>query len=192
MSNYMHPGLCILYAIGIWVIFIILLFVIGIIIDKITRQKKELDFIFTAFKIGTAVLSLFAIMSLCVWIFVPCHETLLDTKVDTDTKEITSTLKYTKVINENGVTAITSSDGYVVISGDNYLCFYKTPEGIREQKIPSKSESTVIVYTNETPQLCVTTTVKHYRDYWWFFYSYERTTETVQYELRIPEGSLTT
>ena len=192
MSNVMHPGLCILCAAGVWVILFFSLGILDLLLDKITKQCKHRKRIWTPFKIITAILALFVIASICIWVFVPNNETLLDTQVDVDTKEITSVLKYTKIVNENGVTAITSNDGYVVISGDDYLCFYKTPEGIREQKIPAKPKNTVIIYTDETPQLCVTTTEKFYRRDWWWFYGEDYTTTEVQYELRIPEGSLTT
>ena len=192
MSSIMHPGLCILYAIGAWVVFFICFGLTDILMDKITRRYVRRPRLWCTFKIITAILVLFTVMSLCVWIFVPRNETIIDTQVDVDTKEITSVLKYTKVVNENGVTAITSNDGYVVISGDNYLCFYQTPEGIREQKVPAKPENTVIVYTDETPQLSITTTVTYYRHDWWFFYTDKTDQTKVKYELRIPEGSLTT
>ena len=179
----LHPGFFILVTAAAWLILVVLL----IPLEKIINKDQ-----FTTFKVISVIAVIVAVFSLCTWIFVPCNETVLDTKVDVDTKDITSVLQYTKVVNESGVTAITSNDGYLVISGDDYLYFYETPEGIREKKIPAKPDNTVIVYTEETPQVITTTTTTDYRKDWWLFYTEYYRTEEVKYEIYIPKGSLTT
>lgn len=179
----LHPGFFILVVLVAWFIIALLLMLLEKLIGK--DQLKT-------FKIISVIAIIIAVFSLCTWIFVPSNVTILDKRVDVDTKEITSVLQYTKVVNESGVTAITSNDGYLVISGDDYLYFYETPEGVRERKIPAKPDNTVIIYTEETPQVITTTTTTDSRRSWWLFYSEYDTEEEVKYEIYIPKGSLTT
>ena len=76
---------------------------------------------------------------------------------------------------------------FVIATNDIYRYYYETDDGIRQGTVPASN--TIIYYTDEAPYLAIVTEKYHYYGERWFVYS-ESWTESMHYELHVPEGSV--